>query len=275
MNFIILIFKGFLVGIAKIIPGVSGALLAISLGIYEKSIKSISNFFKNPINNFKFLFPIGIGVLLSISLTSKVVVYFINNYYLPTMLLFIGLILGGFPNLLKNINIKKINFKHILIVILSFSTVFIISLVGSQNFFISTNNYFLNFILFFVIGIIDALTMIVPGISGTAVMMLLGCYDLLIEFLSSLISIQAIANNIFKIISYLFGIVLCIILLSRLMTYLFDNQKDYMYCSIIGFSLSSVLILFFDTFKNNYKLFETIIALVLLLIGYNISKKLE
>ena len=219
--------------------------------------------------------PIGIGILLSISLTSGLVIYFINNYYLPTIVLFIGLIMGGMPSLVSNVKIKKINFIHILILSLSFSTVFLISLVGNQNFFIETNNQFVNFILFFIIGIVDALTMIIPGISGTAVMMLLGCYNLLLSFLSSLTSLQSIITNLFKIIPYLLGIILCVILLSKLMTYLFDNKKDYMYCGIIGFTLSSILILFFETFKNNYSILETIVAIILLIIGYNIAKKLE
>ena len=275
MEFLVLIFKGFIIGMAKIIPGVSGALIAISFGIYEKAIKAINYFFKNPWDNFLFLLPIGIGVLLSISLTSELFIYFISNYYLPTMLLFIGLIMGGIPNLIENVNIKKINFFHILTLILSFSTVFLISLVGNQNFFIETTNQFINFVLFFVIGIVDALTMIIPGISGTAVMMLLGCYNLLLNFLSSLTSIEAIFINIFKVIPYLLGIVLCVIILSKLMSYLFDKKKEYMYCGILGFTLSSVLILFFETFKNNYSILETIVALILLIVGYNISRKLE
>lgn len=275
MNFLTLLLKGFIIGIAKIIPGVSGALIAISFGIYEKAIKAISNFFENPINNFLFLFPIGLGVLLSISLTSGLILYFIYNYYFPTILLFIGLIMGGIPSLIDNINIKKVKFIHILILTLSFSTVFLIFLVNGQHFFVETSNELINFLLFFIIGFIDALTMIIPGISGTAVMMILGCYNLLLNFLSSLTSVAAIFTNIFKVIPYLLGIVLCVIILSKVMTYLFDKKKEYMYCGILGFTLSSVLSLFFETFKNNYSILETIVALVLLVVGYNIARKLE
>lgn len=275
MNFLTLLLKGFIIGIAKIIPCVSGALIAISFGIYEKAIKAISNFFENPINNFLFLFPIGLGVLLSISLTSDLILYFINNYYFPTILLFIGLIMGGIPSLIDNINIKKVKFIHILILILSFSTVFLIFLVNGQHFFVETLNELINLLLFFIIGFIDALTMIIPGISGTAVMMILGCYNLLLNFLSSLTSMEAIFSNIFKVIPYLLGIVLCVIILSKVMTYLFDKKKEYMYCGILGFTLSSVLTLFFETFKNNYSILETIVALVLLVVGYNIARKLE
>ena len=275
MNFLTLLLKGFIIGIAKIIPGVSGALIAISFGIYEKAIKAISNFFENPINNFLFLFPIGLGVLLSISLTSGLILYFINNYYFPTILLFIGLIMGGIPSLIDNINIKKVKFIHILILTLSFSTVFLIFLVNGQHFFVETSNELINFLLFFIIGFIDALTMIIPGISGTAVMIILGCYNLLLNFLSSLTSVASIFTNIFKVIPYLLGIVLCVIILSKVMTYLFDKKKEYMYCGILGFTLSSVLSLFFETFKNNYSILETIVAIVLLVVGYNIARKLE
>ena len=275
MDFLTLLLKGFIVGMAKIIPGVSGALIAISFGIYEKSIKAISEFFKNPITNFLYLFPIVLGILLSISLTSGLILYFINNYYFPTILLFIGLIMGGIPSLIDNINIKKVKFIHILILTLSFSTVFLISLVNGQHFFVETSNELINFLLFFIIGFIDALTMIIPGISGTAVMMILGCYNLLLNFLSSLTSMEAIFSNIFKVIPYLLGIVLCVIILSKVMTYLFDKKKEYMYCGILGFTLSSVLSLFFETFKNNYSILETIVALVLLVVGYNIARKLE
>ena len=87
-----LIFKGFIVGLGKIIPGVSGSLIAVSLGIYEKSIECISHFFKDVRNNLYFLGLIGIGVVLAVILGSKVIILLINNFYLPTMFLFIGLI---------------------------------------------------------------------------------------------------------------------------------------------------------------------------------------
>ncbi len=264
-----LLLKGFIVGIAKIIPGVSGAVLAISLGIYEDSIKAINNIIKNPIKSILYLTPIGIGLLIAIVIFSKLILYLLDIFYLPTMLLFIGLILGGIPSLVKNVN-NKVNIKHLLIILFSFSLVFIISILGKYNII---NNE--NFITFFMIGIIDAATMVIPGISGTAVMMLLGCYNTLLNFLSNLISIEAILSNFNNVLGYSLGIVLCVLLLSKVMTYLFDKKKEYMYCGILGFTLSSVLSLFFETFKNNYSILETIVALVLLVVGYNIARKLE
>ena len=275
MSYLILILKGFIIGIAKIIPGVSGAMLAISMGLYEKMIEAISNFFINPIKNLKILFPVGIGVILAVILGSKVVIYLINNYYLSTMLLFIGLIIGGIPLIFKNIKIKEINYKHYIIFLTSFCFVFLISLVGVQNYFIDYQNGFVEKIIFFVIGVIDATTMVIPGISGTAVMMLLGCYDILLSLMSSLTDFQNILFNITLIIPYMLGVGICILLLSKLMNYLFQKKEQIIYSSILGFSLSSIILLLFEVFNKPYSIFEILIAIHLLIIGFLISYKLD
>ena len=82
MNNIILFFKGFIVGLGKIIPGVSGSLLAFSLGIYEKAIDAINNFFSDIKENILFLGKIGLGVVLAILLCSKLIIFLLNHYYL-------------------------------------------------------------------------------------------------------------------------------------------------------------------------------------------------
>lgn len=93
--------KGVIIGIGKIIPGVSGSVLAMSLGIYEEAIKAINHFFKDISRHFKFLFVVGLGIITSVVLTSNIIKYFLNHFYLPTMLLFIGLIIGGISLFLK------------------------------------------------------------------------------------------------------------------------------------------------------------------------------
>lgn len=272
MNFLINILKGFIIGIAKILPGISGALLAISLGVYEKSIEAISSFFKNPIKNFKYLFSLFIGIFLAIVLVSRLILYFINFYYLPTMLLFIGLIVGGIINLLKKIEIKKMNLFHFLIIMFSFLiVVFLYFKNDTSNITLFKNN----FISFFIIGFIDAFTMIVPGISGTAIMMILNCYDNLLNLISSLTSINNIIINFKLLFPYLLGIALTIILLSKLINYLIKTNQNLIYSFIIGLSLSSILVLFLMTLKNNYNFITVIISLFLLLIGFIIGKKLD
>ena len=111
----ILFLKGFIIGIAKVIPGVSGAMIAVSFNVYDKLINAVTNFFNDKKKNFKFLLIIGTGILLSIVLFSKIIRYLIFRYYLITMMLFIGLITGGTYNFSKSI---KYNIKNIIIILL-------------------------------------------------------------------------------------------------------------------------------------------------------------
>lgn len=266
-----LILKGFIIGVGKIIPGVSGALLAISLGVYEKAVDAIGNFFKNPINNFKFLFPLGIGVVLSICLTCKLIIFLLNNYYLSIMLLFIGLIIGGILPMFKKINFKKLKISNYLTMILSFIFVISLSFVGNNLFLCEVNNSILKFLIYTLIGFIDAATMIIPGISGTAIMMLLGLYEMLLNLLSSINSISSIINNLFLFIPYIIGIIVTILLLSKVMSYLFSKKSEIIYCSIIGFSISSILMLFIDLFNYDVSFYH----FIFLILGFFVSTKLE
>ena len=92
-----LIIKGIIIGIGKIIPGVSGSLLAISLGIYEKAIESMINIFKKPQENILFLGKIVLGILIYIIFFSKLILYSLNNYYLYTIIFFIVLMMVNIP----------------------------------------------------------------------------------------------------------------------------------------------------------------------------------
>ncbi len=248
------ILKGFIIGIGKIIPGVSGAMLAMSLGVYEKSIKIISSF--DIKNNFKFLLQLGIGFVIAILLMSRIIIYFLDNYYLPTMLLFIGLIIGGFPSILKKVNKVKIFYF-----MLSFIFVYFLSFIGSQNSYIETN--VLSMLL---LGFIDAFTMIVPGISGTAVMMILGCYDIYIELLSKI-------NLLF--IPFIFSLGISVVFISKGINILLESFKDISYSLILGFSLSSIIFLIIPIFEKTSTILELVLGIVLFIVGAFVSLNLE
>ena len=100
---ILLVIKGFVMGIANIIPGVSGGTLAIILGIYEQFISSISHFFKNIKENIKFLLLLAIGIVLAIVSMSNVIDYSYKHYPIPTTLFFVGLVVGGIPLLYSKV----------------------------------------------------------------------------------------------------------------------------------------------------------------------------
>jgi len=187
-----LILIGMIIGIGKIIPGVSGAMLAISLGVYERALNSITNFFDKPKENLKFLFLLGLGIFLAIILGSKIIIYFLNKFNLMTMMFFIGLIISGVLEYNKNI---KYTFKSCLLISTVVLTFVLLSFVNSNNAYVLSNN-FNDLIVFFLGGIIEIFSSLVPGISGTALLMILGIYEHTLVLFSSVYDLNYVLKNI-------------------------------------------------------------------------------
>lgn len=269
---IILILKGIIIGAGKIIPGVSGGMLAITLNVYDKGIKAISEFFKDIKNNLTFLLTLGIGISVSIITLSKVIKFSLNNFYLPTMLLFVGLIIGGIPSIIREAKQEK-SLKNIIIMLIPFILIFSVSMISTI--LSNSSGKEVSFIPLVLIGVVDAVTMIVPGISGTAILMMLGYYDMIITSFSNLTNLSLLKINLQVILPFGIGMVLGTIILSKIINYFLEKHRISSYYAIIGFSISSVLLLLGQTLKSNYNILEVIISMLLLVIGYLISRKLD
>ncbi len=259
------ILKGFIIGIGKIIPGVSGAMLAITLGVYDKGLYYLNNFPKNKKESIKYLLPLGIGILLSIIIFSKIINYTLNKQYVITMLFFIGLLLGGLPSL-----INKVEKKDYYLVIISFIIFFVISITNSSNNYILQNNFIDHIILFFS-GIVEAISTIVPGISGTAMLMIIGTYNIVIEALSNIIN----PTSIKILIPLSLGIIVGIILTVKTIDYLFKKYNNKIYAFILGVFLSSIILLIIKTFTKSVTIPILILGIIFLLLGIIISTILE
>lgn len=268
----ILIIKGFIIGLAKVIPGVSGSLVALNLGLYEKGIDAISNFFKNVKSNMFFLLNVGIGILFAIIIGSKIIDYALFKFYFPTMLLFIGLLMGSVPDLFRKANIKtRIEWFYFIFV---FALMLTLCFIKNDIEFTYIDN-FKNNLYVILIGFIDALTMIIPGISGTATFMLMGCYDFFLSIFSNLLNINNILENIKIIILFAIGLGLGVILITKLMNYLLNNKKNIIYPIISSFSISSIMLLILQVFKSPLNVLEIIISIPLFIIGVKIAKRLD
>lgn len=264
-----LIFKGMIIGLAKIIPGVSGSLLAVSLGIYNLAIEAISHPFKNFKHNVFFLGNVGVGVLFSIILCSNIVSYFLSKYYFLTVLLFIGFILGTFPEIIKETHIDAK--KDYIIVAFVAIFIFLLSNFRSSTIFIYRNTFSNNFYVF-LLGFIDAATMVIPGISGTAIFLLLGSYSFVLELFASL------SNLSFYFVPLIFfglGLFVGVILVSKFMNYALQYKKKETYLCIFGFALSSIFLLCMDLFSIDTSVCEIILGSFLFIIGYKISLHLN
>lgn len=270
MDNIKLILKGFVVGLGKIIPGVSGGMLAILLGVYEDAIEAISHFFRNWKKNITFLSLLAFGILLSIVLMSNFIDFSLEHYYLPTMLLFIGLMLGGFSSLKREV--EGSNYKnYILHLLIPFISMFLLQYFRSNALFIYDGSLKSIFFLF-LFGFIDAVTMVVPGISGTAILMLFGFYDMFLETIAHLFDME-LFNITFQILfPFGIGMIVGIFVTIKIVSYLLKYYSVSFHYIVISFFLSSIFLLLLQTLKQNYTLSTLLISFILFFIGYFISK---
>ena len=269
-----LVIKGFLIGVANIIPGVSGGTLAITLGIYEKLIETISHFFKNLKENIKFIIPIGIGAVLSILLLSSVISFCLDKYTLATILFFIGLILGGIPLLNKKIKGHYKNVSNIIIFLLSLVFVISLSILKGGNVVSFENMNIINYIMLFLVGVVAAATMIIPGVSGSFVLMLLGYYQPIIDTISSLAKFQNIWGSMLILIPFGIGVLVGIVVISKLLEFLFKKYEVKTYFGVMGFIMASIITIFAGAEGLVFSVPQLLIGLILLGIGFVAAYKL-
>ena len=260
MSNIVLIIKGLIIGLAKVMPGVSGAILAISMGVYDKGINAITRFFDNIKENIKFLFFIGIGIIIAIILGSNIVYFLLNNYYVITMLFFMGLIFGSTPKIISKVD------KSIKGIMISFIIFIIITLLTNLN--INNNSVSNSIIIYLISGLIDAFGMVVPGISSTALLMVIGTYNNIIYSLSS---IENIIINLNILIPYGIGIFIGIIVTSIVINYLFKKYNKLTFSFILGVILSTLLTLLLKIFSYHINIKDLVIGVLLLSLGIIIS----
>ena len=270
-----LFIQGFIVGIGKIIPGVSGAMFAMMFGIYEKALDIISNLRTKLMKNLKYILILAISIGLAIIFGSSIIKKCLENYYLPTMLLFIGMMVGGIKPLMKNVKGKKLDTRSLVSAIIVVTILFLISLIDGVEKTEVLEKTPLTFIILIFAGFLDAFATVVPGICGTALLMILGYYNTVIGALSDLFNFSNLGTNLFILIPFGIGLFSGVFLISKLINYLFKNYKTETYYSIIGFALMSIVLLILEVLEKTYVMNEIIIALVLFVIGYLIVYFIE
>ncbi len=280
---ILLIVKGFIMGIANIIPGVSGGTLALILGIYEEFIGAISHFFQNFKKNICFLIPIAIGMILAIVSLSRVIDYSYKHFPIPTSLFFVGLVLGGIPMLLSKIRGKKEVKKpsSYIIFIITFSIVMVMALsdlIFKNSLTVSLQNMSIfQYLILFLVGVVAAATMVIPGVSGSLVLMLLGYYYPIISLIKELTQFENLGSNLIVLGIFGIGVLVGIVLISKLIEFLFKKYEVKTYFGVLGFIVASVLAIPTSAILNMniiYSIPQILIGLIFLVLGCGISYKL-
>ncbi len=275
MKNLVLFLKGFILGVANIIPGVSGGTLAITLGIYEDIIKAISHFFTNFKKNVKFLLPIVLGAIVSILLLSKVISYSLENAPIATTLFFIGLIVGGIPLIFKKVEGKKVKKNYIISFIVPVVVVLLLTFISSGNRYINLTN--LNpgmIVILFIVGVVASATMIIPGISGSFVLMLLGFYKPIVKTVSNLTNMSMLGHNLLVLVPFVIGVLVGIVLIAKLIEYLLKKHEIATYYAILGFIISSIASLIIGLFAYNGSVVEIVVGIIMFMIGSLVGYKL-
>ncbi len=278
MKHIVLGIKGFFIGLANIIPGVSGGTLAITLGIYEQLIGCISHIFKNLKENIKFLLPIGIGAVLSIVTLSHAISFSLENYVLPTILFFIGAILGGLPMLINKVSGYKLKISNIIIFLITFSLIILLLFFNGENVVSFENMNIGSYLMLFVVGIVASATMVIPGVSGSAVLMTIGYYKPILDVVKDLTSFSNLTSNLLILIPFGIGVVVGILLIAKLLEFLFKNFEVKTYYGVLGFIFASIIAIIYQNLIINssfaFSIPSLIIGIVLFVLGFGIAYKL-
>ena len=261
--------KGILIGIAKVIPGFSGAVLMISFHLYDKAIYAITHFFDDMKKNFFFLLELGFGILVGIVFFSKIINFFLKYYYGYTILFFIGFIIGGFPKLIDDFSKSK---KNLALFFFSFLVVLCLSIFPIQRIYTIRHSFF-DFIIFFVSGFLEAIGTVIPGVSSTVLLMLIGVYSYYINAVSHLLNISFLLSNLYFFLPFLVGAFVGFIIVSLLMDYCFDHFKEETYSVVFGFSLGTVVLLLFSVIFLFSDFLSFLLGILLLFLGAFFTSK--
>lgn len=234
MNWIKNLLIGAVIGISNVIPGVSGGTMAVVFGIYDKVISSVTNFFKDWKNNTRFLGTLAVGAVLGILLFTNLIKFCLDTYPQQTKFFFIGLIIGTAPLIYNKATETKLNKLNILWFVIAFALAFSMAWMGDpeSNGTLITNINGMNIVKLFGAGFIAAATMILPGVSGSFVLLLLGLYDSVIEAVTTFnIPVLAVVGV---------GVVAGFLLMTKIIETLFRKYPQTAYCAILGLVIGSV-----------------------------------
>ena len=235
MRFIKSFFQGILIGAGAILPGISSGVLCVIFGIYENLLDCVLNFFKNIKENFKYLFPIGLGSIIGVVLFGNILKYLFFAYPIQIKFIFIGLILGSIPSLIKE-STSKTKFKPYYLIFTLITLLIGIFFVILEQKISKFNDTDYNFLFLVISGFFMSAGIIIPGVSNTLILMLLGIYELYLDAVS-IIYLPFLFH-------LLIGIFLGSIFFMKLTKFLLDKFYPQTFFAIIGFTLGSVFILY-------------------------------
>lgn len=281
-EFIFNILKGIVIGVSNIIPGVSGGTMMVSMGIYDKLIFLLTHFIKKMKEAIAMLIPLGIGMVLAIAIFSKLFSHILfPKFPVQTNMFFIGLILGGLPLIYGKVKGNKIKIPSVIAFIAFFVLVVGLAVIGEGSGATADTSFsVINVIKLFGVGVVAAATMVIPGVSGSMMMMVLGYYNTIIDTISALtdalkaFDIAAILDTFTILVPFGIGAVIGVVVIAKLVEYVLKNFPLITYWAIIGLIVASPVAIVVMMDVAAIGVVEIISGIVLFALGAVIAYKL-
>ena len=276
---IISIIVGFFIGLSVIVPGISGSTIAIIMKVYDKFMYATSNIFKKFKESIKFLIPIVIGIVIGFILGFLLVKILLDLFPFVTICLFVGLMVGTFPILFKEIKGEKIQANKVTLFIIGVLLPILISVVSiflaTEKDITSVNLW--HYLLFITIGILVSLTQLIPGLSATVLLMIFGYYKFLIDGVS--IDLLKNVNLLLIYLSLAMGFLIGTLMFSKIISKLLETKRIQFFFVICGLSIGSMVSVFlgnecleiYNTWTNTEMVKDLIFGFVALILGFIVT----
>lgn len=276
-----MILKGIVIGVANIIPGVSGGTMAVSMGIYDKIIRAATHLISEFKKSMKILIPIGIGAVLGLVVVARIIQMMFTQIPFQTNLLFIGLILGGLPAITKKVKGQTIRVGHIAACVIFFALVVGMAALGeSEGTAADLSFNLVNVLKLFGVGVVASATMVIPGVSGSMILMLMGYYNSILNevnrFIDNLISfnVSGLLDGCLILVPFGIGVVIGIIAIAKVIEIIFIKFPYLAYWAIIGLIVASPFAILMMNRFGSLDIVTILTGIVTLAIGVAAALKL-
>ncbi|MBQ2744052.1 MAG: DUF368 domain-containing protein [Lachnospiraceae bacterium] len=250
------LYKGAIIGGTMLVPGVSGGSMAMILGIYNKLISSVSSFFKDVKKNLIFLLLFVVGAGIGMLIFAKPLLNLIENQTLPMMYFFIGAVAGGVPMICRSAKVKEMSWKDIVYIVIGLATVLLFAFIPEDIFSGSSTSEKTNLVIQVLAGIIAAIALVLPGISVSYMLLLMGLYDKTVKAISEL--------DIAYLLPMAIGLLIGIMLITKLLENAMERHPRPTYLTILGFVIGSIV----QVFPGLPQDYQWVICGVLAIAGY-------
>lgn len=273
MNLFKDILRGIVIGIANAIPGVSGGTMMVSMGIYDKLIYSVTHLFQQPVKSIKTLLPYFVGMAIGIVGLAFAIVAMFEHIPFQTCMLFIGLILGGVPILTGHLKGTKLGVSHGLVFLVFFGSIILLQIFGGHGADVALTLTPLSLLKLVIVGVIAAATMVIPGVSGSMMLMTMGYYYPVIGSVKNLITalvafdIPQVVHICLVLIPFGIGVIVGIFAVAKLIEMLMEKYEALTYSGIMGLVVASPIVILMSVSLAGMTVIDGVTGVITFIIG--------